>query len=185
MVFQVLMKVGFWHGNVAAILNIKFEVCFSDQYHEHKLKLLSVMNAPEFTDGKSTTILVMAWCHQAPSHYLNQCWPCFMTSLGTSDLDVKEKCLIDEKNLFVEQFCSQVASYIVFMPYSLWPHDATWKHRSSSTLNQIMAWHLLSPKPLPESMLPYYPLGSNEQILMEFYLKFKRFYSRKCISKRP
>ena len=24
---------------------------------------------------KSTLVRVMAWCHQAASHYLNQCWP--------------------------------------------------------------------------------------------------------------
>ena len=28
-----------------------------------------------FTDDKLTLIQVMAWCHQAPSHYLNQWWP--------------------------------------------------------------------------------------------------------------
>ena len=28
-----------------------------------------------FTDDKSTPVLVMAWCHQATSHYLSQCWP--------------------------------------------------------------------------------------------------------------
>ena len=25
-------------------------------------------------DNKSTLVQVMAWCHQAPSHYLSQCW---------------------------------------------------------------------------------------------------------------
>ena len=29
----------------------------------------------EFIDGKSTLVQVMAWCRQAASHYLNQCWP--------------------------------------------------------------------------------------------------------------
>ena len=28
-----------------------------------------------FTDDQSTLIQVMAWCRQATSHYLNQCWP--------------------------------------------------------------------------------------------------------------
>ena len=28
-----------------------------------------------FTDDKSTLAQVMAWCRQATSHYLNQCWP--------------------------------------------------------------------------------------------------------------
>ena len=30
-----------------------------------------------------TLVLVMAWCHQAASHYLGQCWPRFMTPYGT------------------------------------------------------------------------------------------------------
>ena len=28
-----------------------------------------------FTDDQSRLIQVMAWCHQATSHYLSQCWP--------------------------------------------------------------------------------------------------------------
>ena len=28
-----------------------------------------------FTDDKSILVEVMAWCHQATSHYLGQCWP--------------------------------------------------------------------------------------------------------------
>ena len=28
-----------------------------------------------FTDDQSTLVQVMAWCHQAASHYLSQCWP--------------------------------------------------------------------------------------------------------------
>ena len=28
----------------------------------------------DLTDDKSTLVQVMAWCHQATSHYLNQCW---------------------------------------------------------------------------------------------------------------
>ena len=27
------------------------------------------------TDNQSTLVTVMAWCHQATSHYLSQCWP--------------------------------------------------------------------------------------------------------------
>ena len=29
----------------------------------------------DLTDDKSTLVQVMAWCRQATSHYLNQCWP--------------------------------------------------------------------------------------------------------------
>ena len=30
---------------------------------------------PDFIDDESTLVQVMAWCHQAASHYLIQCWP--------------------------------------------------------------------------------------------------------------
>ena len=29
----------------------------------------------DFIDDQSTLVQVMAWCHQATSHYLSQCWP--------------------------------------------------------------------------------------------------------------
>ena len=35
----------------------------------------------DLTD-KSTLVPVMAWCRQATSHYLNQCWPCSMLPYG-------------------------------------------------------------------------------------------------------
>ena len=36
-----------------------------------------------FTDDQSTLVQIMAWCHQATSHYLSQCWP---RSLGHNEL---------------------------------------------------------------------------------------------------
>ena len=38
----------------------------------------------DFTDDQSTLVQVMAWCHQATSHYLRQCWPSFMSSYGVT-----------------------------------------------------------------------------------------------------
>ena len=43
----------------------------------------------DLTDDKSTLVQVMAWCHHATSHYLNQCWPrsCrHRASLGHNEL---------------------------------------------------------------------------------------------------
>ena len=42
-------------------------------------------NAPrwmpwDLMDGKSISVQVMAWCRQASSHYLSQCWPSSMPS---------------------------------------------------------------------------------------------------------
>ena len=36
------------------------------------------------TDDKSTLVQVMAWCRQATSHYLSQCWPRFMSPYGVT-----------------------------------------------------------------------------------------------------
>ena len=44
----------------------------------------------DLADGKSSLVQVMAWCHQAASRCLNQCWPtslmpCHMASPGHND----------------------------------------------------------------------------------------------------
>ena len=36
----------------------------------------------DLTYGKSTLVQVMAWCCQAPSHYLSQCWPRSLSPYG-------------------------------------------------------------------------------------------------------
>ena len=36
----------------------------------------------DLTDDKSTLVQVMAWCRQATSHYLRQCWPSSMLPYG-------------------------------------------------------------------------------------------------------
>ena len=38
----------------------------------------------DLTDDKSTLAQVMAWCHQATSHYLSQCWPRSMLPNGVT-----------------------------------------------------------------------------------------------------
>ena len=36
----------------------------------------------DFTDNQSTLVQVMAWCRQATSHYLSQCWPISVSPYG-------------------------------------------------------------------------------------------------------
>ena len=38
----------------------------------------------DLTDDKSTLVQILAWCRQATSHYLNQCWPRFPTPYGVT-----------------------------------------------------------------------------------------------------
>ena len=39
---------------------------------------------PNLTDDKSTLVQLMAWCCQATSHYLIQCWPSSMSPYGVT-----------------------------------------------------------------------------------------------------
>ena len=38
----------------------------------------------DLTDDISTLVLVMAWCRQVTSHYLNQCWPSSLTHIWST-----------------------------------------------------------------------------------------------------
>ena len=38
----------------------------------------------DFTDDQSTLVEVMAWCRQATSHYLSQCWPRSLSPYGVT-----------------------------------------------------------------------------------------------------
>ena len=38
----------------------------------------------DLTDDNATLVQVMAWCRQATSHYLNQCWPRYLTPYGVT-----------------------------------------------------------------------------------------------------
>ena len=38
----------------------------------------------DLTDDKSPLVQVMAWCRQATSHYLSQCWPRSLSSYGVT-----------------------------------------------------------------------------------------------------
>ena len=45
----------------------------------------------DFTDDHSTLVQVMAWCHQATSHYLSQCWPRSLLPYGITRLQLVKK----------------------------------------------------------------------------------------------
>ena len=47
-----------------------------------------------FTDDQSTLVEVMAWCRQATSHYLSQCWSSCLAPYGVSRPQwVKQYCM--------------------------------------------------------------------------------------------
>ena len=58
-----------------AVFMLTLVIDSSDFLCEIALRWMSL----ELSDDKSTLVQVMAWCHQATSHYLNQCLPRFMS----------------------------------------------------------------------------------------------------------
>ena len=61
-----------------------FQIDFSDWWLKHLLWNCSTIISLDFTDGQSTLVQVMAWCHQATSHYLSQCWPRSLSPYGAT-----------------------------------------------------------------------------------------------------
>ena len=43
-----------------------------------------ILMSLDFIDDQSTLVQVMAWCHQATSHYLSQCWPRSLSPYGVT-----------------------------------------------------------------------------------------------------
>ena len=62
----------------SVILEHVFRIKFVSTFCEIGLRWM-----PQNTfDDKSTLVQVMAWCHQAASHYLSHCWPRSILSSG-------------------------------------------------------------------------------------------------------
>ena len=71
----------------------------------------------DLTDDKSALVQVMAWCRQAPSHYLSKCLLRSMLPTGVTR-----------------------PQWVIL----LWPTDVIWWHRSGWTLVQIMTCCLMA-----------------------------------------
>ena len=96
-------------------------------------------------DDKSPLVQVMAWCHQATSYYLSQCWPRSMSAYGITGLQCNK--------LVIFKLISRIDLLNISYEIVLWwmPQDLT---DDKSTLVQIMAWccHAVN-KRLPEPVL--------------------------------
>ena len=56
------------------LVNCKF-ISFNDKYLQVFSDIAIRWMPKHLTHHHSTLVQVMVWCHQAPSHYLSQCWP--------------------------------------------------------------------------------------------------------------
>ena len=80
-------------GIVNSLSNGRLGGDFNYVYFKHNVGIdiliiqvdIALERMPEFLiDEKSTLVQVMAWCCQAASHYLNQCWPTSPTWYGVT-----------------------------------------------------------------------------------------------------
>ena len=73
----------------------------------------------DLTDDKSTLVQVMAWCRQAPSHYLSQCWPRSLSSYGiTRPQWVKRATMLVKKSVFFT-----MSKDNTYRPFLMVPHQ--------------------------------------------------------------
>ena len=100
----------------------------------------------------------MAWCCQASSHYLNQCWPRSLLPYGVTR----------------PQWVKSLAQINVIC----WHLGKRW-------ITERLNCGLFGPKPLPEAKLNYCQPRPWKQISVKFWWKHNHFQSRECIWKCP
>ena len=117
----------------------------------------------DFTDDESTLVQVMAWCRQATSHYLSQCWPRSMSSNDvTRPQWVNNFPLSPHKSTFHQDhliMTSVMLCSLLYLGWSLkrlqqswwettWNSNwgaANWKQSNCSEIcNKCLTTHLLS-----------------------------------------
>ena len=59
-----------------------FQTDFSDWWLGISREIALIWMSLDFTDDQSKLVQVMAWCRQATSHYLSQCWPRCLSPYG-------------------------------------------------------------------------------------------------------
>ena len=78
----------------------------------HLVKLPWDEHSLDLTDGKTALIQVMAWCRQATSHYLRQCWQILyrhIKSLGHNGLNHWGAVIYASTNCFINDWGNGLA----------------------------------------------------------------------------
>ena len=84
---KIIMNIYLTHwplGDLDAILKLQFSISFYWLVSSHRLKIMPWDECYGNSQMMSTLVQVMAWCRQATSHYLSQCWPSSMSPYGVT-----------------------------------------------------------------------------------------------------
>ena len=96
----------------------------------------------KLTDKKPTLVQVMAWCRQATSHYLNQCWPSYLIPYGvTRPQWVNENFLLAHIRISSQSLTDLPSSFNIAtepIPSKIyWLKENFTDHRASGNLQKI------------------------------------------------
>ena len=81
-------------GNLNEILEVIFNQILVIDGWGISCEIPLIWMTLDFTDDKSTLVQVMAWCRQATSHYLSQCWPRSLSPYGVTTQWVNHICQV-------------------------------------------------------------------------------------------
>ena len=76
--------------------HVIFKRIFVDGWHIC-CEIALIWMSLDFTDDQSSLVQVMAWCRQATSHYLSQCWPRSLSPYGVIRPQLVNHALISDK----------------------------------------------------------------------------------------
>ena len=120
----------------------------------------------DLTDDKSTLVQVLAWCRQATSHYLSQCWPRSMSPYGFTRPQwvntSRKNCwhnntlrLRQNGDHFAEDIFKCIILNIVWISIFISLNFVIFIYIKSA-LVQIMAWCWVGDKTLSETLMDYF-----------------------------
>ena len=137
----------------------------------------------DLTDDKSTSVQIMAWCRQATSHYLNQCWPRsptpygitrpqWVNSLAPGKCGRVFECIIFKFIIQNSRLGTHCETALRWMPLNF--------TNEKSTLFQLMAFMPSGNKPLSEPMLIHYlgkcwPRSMSQYSILRQWVNFDTF----------
>ena len=117
----------------------------------------------DLTDDKSILVQVMAWCRQATSHYLSQCW---LSSLSPYDIArpqwVNVKTIFPDRNSHYED---KAVSFCNGKCYSDKKASSCWKAPGASRTLE-MPWDFLSYK------LPFWMSSGQQMPLLLTWINY-------------
>ena len=87
----------------------------------------------DLTDDKSTLVQVMAWSHQATSHYLSQCWPRSMSPYGVTRPQWVNSSLLSAANMSGNWV--SIGSHNGMLPF--WHQAITWTNDNLLSIGRL------------------------------------------------